>query len=75
VALSSSTLVRYDVTGSAIGARHEIPVGAPVRVTRAGVVQAWDVVVHRHDRNGTYRLRFPASDTYVTAHADEVEAL
>jgi len=69
-----STL-RYDIDGSAIGAHHDIPVGTPVRVTRGGVVQAWDVVVFRHDRNGTYRLRFVEAGTYVTAHADEVEAL
>jgi hypothetical protein len=69
-----STL-RYDVTGSALGAQHTIAVGTPVRVTRYGVVQPWAVEVFRHDRNGTYRLRFVDTDTYVTAHADEVEPL
>jgi len=65
----------FDIDGSARGAVHSIPVGTPVRVTREGVVQPWAVVVFRHDRNGTYRLHFPANDTYVTAHAAEVEAI
>ena len=70
-----STL-RYDVTGSALDAAHTIPVGAFVRVTKHGTVQPWaDVVVHRHDRNGSYRLRFLANDTFVTAHADELEVI
>lgn len=70
--LSSFT---FDIDGSAINARHDIPIGTPVRVTREGVVQKWNVVVHRHDRNGTYRLRCVETDTFVTAHADEVEVV
>lgn len=66
---------RYDFTGSAVNAEHAIAVGTPVRVTKYGTVQPWDVVVARHERNGSYRLHFPASDTYVTAHGDEVEPL
>lgn len=66
----------YDATGSALDAQHTIPVGTPVRVTRGGTVQPWaNVVVHRHDRNGTYRLRFTDNDTFVTVHADELEAI
>lgn len=62
----------FDPTGSAVNASHAIPVGTPVIVTRGGVVQPWEgVTVFRHDRNGTYRLRFP-NDTYVTVHADEI---
>lgn len=74
MALSPSLPIRYDVTGSAIDARHDIPVGAPVQVTRGGVVQPWTCVVHRHDRNGTYRLRFE-NGTYVTVQNYEAAAL
>lgn len=68
--------IAFDATGSALNAGHELALGTPVRVTRGGTVQPWaNVVVHRHDRNGTYRLRFLDNDTFVTAHADEVEAV
>jgi hypothetical protein len=54
---------------------HAIAIGTPVRVTRNGVVQPWNTIVYRHDRNGTYRLRFPENDTFVTVHADEIAPL
>lgn len=69
----ASTTLAYDVDGSARGASHDIPVGARVEVTIAGVPQWRDQVVRvfRHDRNGTYRLAF-SDGTYVTRYAAEV---
>lgn len=68
--------IAFDATGSALNAGHVIPLGASVRVTKFGTVQPWaNVVVHRHDRNGTYRLRFTDNDTFVSAHADELEVI
>ena len=65
--------LKHDVAGSVVGApRHRFPIGAPVSVTRWGVRQPWAVTVFRHDRNLTYRLHAAASDTYVTAHEDEL---
>lgn len=54
---------------------HTIPVGTPVTVTRQGVLQPWNVVVHRHDRNGCYRLHDADTDTYVTVTAGEIAPL
>ncbi|MFE6966894.1 hypothetical protein ACFVAJ_17420 [Agromyces sp. NPDC057679] len=54
---------------------HIIPIGAHVQVCRQGVVQPWKVTVFRHDRNRTYRLHFADTDTYVTAHEEELTVI
>lgn len=64
------------MTANQTTSKHSIPVGAHVEVTRGGVLEPWgETVVHRHDRNGTYRLRFPANDTYVTVTASELREM
>lgn len=50
---------------------HVHAVGTHVELWRDGVHQQ-DAVVHRHDRNGTYRLEHSATKTYVTAYVHEL---
>lgn len=65
----------FDATGSAIGATHDIPLGAEVIVTKRGCLRyEGTLVVVARSRNGAYRVRF-SNDTFVTAHSDEIEVV